>query len=520
MELLQTLVLLLFLAVVLGWLAQRAGLPYPIALVLGGGLLAFVPGLPHLPIDPELILYIVLPPLLYQSALLTSWRDFRANLRSISLLALGLVVLTTLAVGCVVKWLLPGMPWAVAFALGAIVSPTDAGATSAMLSGMRLPRRVVSVTEGESLVNDATGLVLYKFAVAAAMTGAFSMGDALVDFAWLAAGGVVFGIAIGWVFVRMHRRLDDTPTEIMLSIVLPYSAYLLADALGLSAVLAVVAAGLVRGRHAPEAFSPEARLTARAVWTIFAFLINTLIFILIGLQLPQIVSRLGDYSAWTLCGYAAAVSATAIVARLAWVFPGERLPRLLVPSIREREPEPPWQHSVLVGWFGMRGVVSLAAALALPLQTATGEPFPYRDLVIFLVFVLILATLVLQGLTIGPLVRWLRIGGDWGAHAEETQARYKLAEAALEELDRQLGERWAHEDIVRAVAAEYRARLETLGPHSLVMVGGDEPLRQTRRAAVHAERRRLIELWRAELIGDEVMHLLERELDLEESRLG
>lgn len=519
MALLQTLVLLLFLAVALGWLAQRAGLPYPIALVVGGGLLAFVPGLPHLPIDPDLILYIVLPPLLYQSALTTSWRDFRANLRPISLLALGLVVLTTVAVGCVVKWLVPDMPWAVAFALGAIVSPTDAGATSAMLAGLRLPRRVVSITEGESLVNDATGLVLYKFAVAAAVTGAFSAGEALLDFAWLALGGIAFGVAIGWLFVRIHRRLDDTPTEVMLSIVLPYSAYLLADHLGVSPVLAVVAAGLVRGRHAPEAFSPESRLVAYSVWTILAFLINTLVFILIGLQLPGIVSRLDGFGAGSLAGMALAVVGTAILVRVAWMFPGAYLPRMLVPSIREREPRPPWQQVLLVGWFGMRGVVSLAAALALPLETAAGDPFPHRDLVVFLVFMLILGTLVVQGLTVGPLVRWLRIGGDWDGHAEEVQARQRLAEAALEEIDRQLAQRWADEDILRTVAAEYRARLETLGPHHLVMVGGDEPLRQARLAAVRAERQRLIELWRGERIGDEVMHRLQRELDLEEARL-
>lgn len=280
----------------------------------------------------------------------------------------------------------------------------------------------------------------------------------------------------------------------------------------------MVAAGLVRGRHAPEAFSPETRLSAYSMWSILVFLINTLIFILIGLQLPQIVSRLGDYGPWTLAAYASAVAGTAIVVRLAWMFPGAYLPRMLVPAIRAREPEPAWQQVLLVGWFGMRGVVSLAAALALPLQTAAGDPFPYRDLVIFLVFMLILATLVLQGLTIGPLVRWLRIGGDWDAHAEEAEARYKLAEAALEELDRHLSERWAHEATVRLVAAEYRARIETLGPHHLVTVDGDEPLRQTRRAAVRAERRRLIELWRADLVGDEVLHRLERELDLEPGR--
>jgi CPA1 family monovalent cation:H+ antiporter len=519
MLLLQTLVMLLFAAVALGWVARRAGLPYPIALVLGGGLLAFVPGLPQLPVDPALILYIVLPPLLYHSALATSWRDFRGNLRAISMLAIGLVAITTLAVGCTIRWLVPGMPWAVAFALGAIVSPTDAGATSAMLSGMRLPRRIVWLTQGESLVNDASGLVLYKFAVAAALTGVFSMTDAAIDFAWLSIGGVALGVAIGWLFVAIHRRLDDTPTEIMLSIVLPYSAYLIADAAGLSAVLAVVAAGLVRGRHAPEAFSPESRMLAQSVWSILAFLINTLVFILIGLQLPSIVGRLDDYSGWALFGLAAAVSGAAIVVRVLWMFPGAWLPRLLSPGIRTREPQPPWQHLLLVGWFGMRGVVSLAAALALPLETIDGTPFPYRDLVIFLVFSLILATLVLQGLTIGPLVRWLRIGGDWRAHEEESQARFRLAEAALEELDREANDRWANEDIIRTVAAEYRARIDTLGPHHMVMVGDDEPLKRTRLAAVRAERRRLIELWRAEAIGDEILHRLERELDFEEARL-
>jgi monovalent cation/hydrogen antiporter len=519
MLLLETLVVLFLCAVALGWIAQRAGLPYPIALVLGGGLLALVPGLPHLPVDPELILYIVLPPLLYQSALFTSWRDFRSNLRSISLLALGLVTATTLAVGMTVKWLVPDMPWAVAFALGAIVSPTDAGATGAMLGGMRLPRRVVAVTEGESLVNDASGLVLYKFAVAAAMTGLFSWSEAAVDFARLAIGGVLFGMLIGWLFVRIHRRLGDAPTEIMLSIVLPYSAYLIADRLGFSAVLAVVAAGLVRGRHAPEAFSPESRILAHSMWEIFVFLINTVIFILIGLQLPDIVARLDQYDAWTLFGYACAVSGVAMLVRVLWMFPGAYLPRMLSRRIRESEPHPPWQAVVVVGWFGMRGVVSLSAALAIPLHTAAGEPFPYRDLVIFLVFSLILATLVVQGLTVGPLVRWLKVGGDWGAHDEETGARRKLAEAALEELDRHALDPWASDEIVRIVAAEYRARIETLSAHHMVMISEDEPLRRTRRAAVQAERRRLIELWRAEQIGDDILHRLERELDLEEARL-
>jgi len=284
----ELLVALFAAAVVLAWLARRVRVPYPIALVLGGGALALVPGLPRLPVDPNLILVIVLPPVLYQAALLTSWRDFRANLGTISLLAVGLVVATTVAVAATLKWLVPEVPWAAAFALGAIVSPPDAVAATAVLSRLNMPRRIVTILEGESLVNDASGLVLYRLAVAAVLTGAFSITQATVQFVLIAAGGIVVGVALGRLFVAIHRQLGDTLVEIVLSLVLPYAAYLIAETAHVSGVLAVVAAGLVRGRYAREAFSPEARIVAQSVWTVVVFLMNCFVFILIGLQIGAI----------------------------------------------------------------------------------------------------------------------------------------------------------------------------------------------------------------------------------------
>src|SRR3990172_4762899 len=391
MLLVELLVALFAAAVALAWLARRARVPYPIALVLGGAALAFVPGLPRFPRDPTLILVIVLPPVLYQAALLTSWRDFRANLGTISLLAVGLVVATTVTVAATLKWLAPEVPWAAAFALGAIVSPPDAVAATAVPSRLNMPRRIVTLLEGESLVNDASGLELFRLAVA--------------------AGVIAVGWPLGRAFVSIHRQLGDTLVEIVLSLVLPYAAYLIAETAHVSGVLAVVAAGLVRGRYAREAFSPEARIVAQSVWTVVVFLVNCFVFILIGLQLPAIVSGLGGRSVSEAIGVGVVLSLVAIAVRLAWVFPGAYLPRLLVPRLGRPEPPPPWQRVLVVGWSGMRGIVSLAAALALPLATDSGAPFPERDLLVFLAFVVILVTLVVPGLTLAPLARLLRVGG-------------------------------------------------------------------------------------------------------------
>ena len=516
----ELLVALFAAAVVLAWLARRARVPYPIALVLGGGALAFVPGLPRLPVDANLILVIVLPPVLYQAALLTSWRDFRANLGAISLLAVGLVVATTVAVAAALKWLVPEVPWAAAFALGAIVSPPDAVAATAVLSRLNMPRRIVTLLEGESLVNDASGLVLYRFAVAAVLTGAFSITQATVQFVLIAAGGIVVGVALGRLFVAIHRQLGDTLVEIVLSLVLPYAAYLIAETAHVSGVLAVVAAGLVRGRYAREAFSPEARIVAQSVWTVVVFLMNCFVFILIGLQLPGIVSGLGGRSVSEAIAVGVVLSLVAIAVRMAWVFPGAYLPRFLAPRLGRPEPSPPWQRVLVVGWSGMRGIVSLAAALALPLATDSGAPFPERDLLVFLAFVVILVTLVVPGLTLAPLARMLRVGGDWGMHDETQLARAETARAALAELARLEREGEITADVAEFLRREAELQLARTSPGGLVLAYGDDPWCKARRALVRAERRRLIELWRAGKIGDEVLHEIERELDFEESRLG
>src|SRR2546421_2372720 len=326
MALLQVVVFLMMCAVALGWVARHFRFPYPIALVIGGAALGFVPKLPQLQFDPQFLLVLVLPPILYQAALLTSWRDFKANLRPIGLLAIGLVIVTTLAVGAALKFVIPDIPWAVAFAFGAIVSPPDAVAATAILSKLNMPRHIVTVLEGESLVNDASGLVLYKFAVAAVLSGTFSLADASIEFVLISAGGIAIGMLLGGLFVLLHRYLGDPFIEVLLSLSVPYMVYVLAESVGASGVLAVVAAGLLRGRYSPAMVSAEMRILARSVWNILVFMLNSLIFILIGLQLSGIVARLQGYTGRDLAAYALAISMVAIVVRFAWVDFAEDLP--------------------------------------------------------------------------------------------------------------------------------------------------------------------------------------------------
>lgn len=520
MLIVELLVGLVAAAIALAWLARRANVPYPIALILGGAALGFVPGLPRLPLDPDLILVLVLPPVLYQAALLTSWRDFKANLRTISLLAVGLVIATTVAVAVTLKWLVPEVPWAAAFALGAIVSPPDAVAATAVLSRMNMPRRIVTILEGESLVNDASGLVLYRFAVAAALTGAFSLVAATGQFVLIAAGGIAVGVALARLAVVIHRWLGDTLIEILLSLALPFAAYLIAETLNASGVLAVVAAGLVRGRYAREAFSPEARIVAQSVWSVVVFLLNCLVFVVIGLQLPDLIGGLGGRSVVQAIAYGVVLSLVAIAVRMAWVFPGAYLPCSLRAPFGEPQPSPRWQEVAIVGWCGMRGIVSLAAALALPLATDARTPFPERDLLVFLTFVVILVTLVVPGLTLAPLVRLLKVGGDWGMHDEEQLARAETARAALEEIARLEREGEITADIAEHLRREAEMQLARTSPGGLVLAYGDDPWCKAGRALIGAERRRLIQLWREGRIGDEVLHAIERELDFEEARLG
>ena len=519
MALLQIAVFLSLCAIALCWAARRFNFPYPIALVIGGGVLGFVPLVPQLPFDPEIILVLVLPPILYQAALLTSWRDFAVGIRTISLLAIGLVAATTLAVGAALKFLLPDIPWAAAFAFGAIVSPPDAVAATAILSRMNIPRRVVTVLEGESLVNDAAGLVLYKFAVAAVLTGSFSLLGASVQFAAMAAGGIVLGILAGGVFIVVHRHLGDVLTEVLTALLVPYVAYVFAESLHASGVLAVVAAGLVRGRHSPVIVSAQMRILARSMWNVIVFLLNVLVFVLIGMQLSGGVARLEGYSAARLAADGILLSAVAIIVRFAWVYAALYLPRKLSATLRRSEAAPPEAEFFIMGWCGMRGIVSLAAALALPNALADGTPFPYRDVIIFFTFVVIAATLVLQGLTLPALIRRLRVGVDWSLREERANARDAMSKAALAAIDALAHRERVAPELAGRIGAEFAEKNAIGDAHASVSEDHARLARRLRHAAVHAERHELIRIWRDSQISDAVLHEFEEKLDYKESNL-
>jgi len=520
MELLQVVLFLMLCSVALGWVARRFSFPYPIALVIGGAALGFLPELPQFPFDPQFILVLVLPPILYQAALMTSWRDFKANIRPIGLLAIGLVFMTTITVGAALKLLIPGMPWAAAFVLGAIVSPPDAVAATAILSRLSIPRRVVTVLEGESLVNDASGLVLYKFAVAAVLTGAFALVDASVQFVVIAIGGVAIGMLMGLLFVFVHRGLGDTFIEVLTTLMVPYITYMFAESLHLSGVLAAVAAGLVRGRYAPEIVSAEMRIIARSAWNLLVFLLNSLVFILIGLQLSGVIGRLSGYSTSQLVLYGGVISVVAVLVRFAWIYPATYVPRILSESLDRRDPAPPKEELFIMSWCGMRGIVSLAAALALPLTLADGNPFPGRDLIIFLTFVVIAVTLVLQGLTLAPLIRRLQVGSDWSEQEEQQRAKLALTRAALAAIDEAVAQEQIPNGLAERIRAEFAEKITLSFPGSIVGDhGSGDPARRLRRAALGAERRELIRIWRENQISDDVLHHLEEDLDYQESRL-
>lgn len=504
-------------------LSPAVRVPYPILLVLGGLAAGFAPGVPDLELPPELVLVVLLPPLLYGAAFFTSLRDLRTNVRPIGLLAIGLVLATTVAVAVVSHWIVD-LPWAAAFTLGAIVSPTDPIAASAIAERLGVPRRIVAVIEGESLVNDATALVAYRVAVGAVVSGSFSLWSAGLDFVLGAVGGILIGLAVAWVVRQIRRRLDDPPVEITVSLMTGYFAFLPAEVLGVSGVLAAVTAGIYLGWHTPELTTAQVRLQGNAVWEIGTFVLNAVIFVLIGLQLPGILDNLEGIAGATLVGYGAAIGATVVLVRLLWVFPATYLPRLLSRRIRERDPAPPWQAPALIGWAGMRGAVSLAAALALPFSTDDGTPFPGRDLVIFLAFCVILVTLVGQGLSLPGAIRLLGLEADDRSTREGSKARIRAAAAAIERLEALAGEDWVRDDTVERMRGMYEFRVSRFAAH---FDDGDDGAIEERSAAYQrlrrellaAERDAVVELRRAGTIGDEVMNPILRELDLEETRL-
>jgi len=523
MEAVEVVLGLLVLVALLTVVARRIGIPYPILMTLGGLALGLIPGLPRIELAPELVFLLFLPPLLFAAAYFTSPRELLANARPIGLLAVGLVLATTGVVAVVVHALVPSIGWPAAFALGAIVSPPDAVAATAIAQRLGLPRRLVIILEGESLVNDATALVAYRLAVAAALTGAFSLGEAAGSFVFVSVGGVGIGLAVGWLIVQTMKRLEDPPVEVLISLLGPFAAWLPAEALGVSGVLSVVTAGIVLGRSASRILGSDARVLGLGVWQMLVFVLNGLVFILIGLQLPGILDHLSaSESAGELAVLAVVVSATVILVRLVWVFPAAYLPRMLPGALRARDPAPSPRSVLVLGWAGMRGVVSLAAALALPITLADGTPFAGRELVLFLTFSVILATLVGQGLSLPWLIRRLGIGDDGSAAHEELHAREAAIGAALLRLD-ELADEWpGHRELIDNLRERHE---HATGHLEHDHEAGEAPLDQEavehgaiQRAVIEAQRLAVIDLRDRGVIGDEALRRVERELDLEELR--
>jgi CPA1 family monovalent cation:H+ antiporter len=518
--------LLLLFVVLFGTLAERLKTPYPIVLVVAGLVVSFIPGIPRITLNPEVVFLVVLPPLLYSAAWITSWRDFRYNMVSIFSLAFGLVGFTVLAVAKVTPYILPDFDWRMCVVLGAVVAPTDAIAATSIARRVGLPQRIVDVLEGESLVNDATALLALEFGLAMLAGGAVpSVSAGAFRLVYLVVVGILIGLALGEIIHRIEHRIDHAPIEVALSILTPYAGYLGAEAIHASGVLAVVACGLYLSRKSSHFFSPDVRIQIWSVWGSLVYVLNGLVFVLVGLQLPYVLDAIRGINKAQLFGYAASFTAFLIVLRLVWVYPGAHISYFIRRRLlHQKERTPGALQTFVIGWTGMRGVISLAAALALP-QMITGRPFMQRNVIIFLAFSVILVTLVLQGLTLPPLIRALGLAGAGGASDEEKEARIGMLKAALTYLTslRNTDGESDYGAVFDDLEQHYRHRLAVLSEDS-DSDDGFNPQHYRRyvdvsRDLVQLQRRTAINLRNQGQINDELLRTLEMELDLEEARL-
>lgn len=522
--------LLLLFVVAFAALARKIEVPYPIVLVVAGLILGFIPGIPRITLSPDFIFLVVLPPLLYSAAWFTSWRDFSYNIVSILSLAFGLVGFTVIGVAAAANWSFAPFDLRLGLVLGAVVATTDAIAATSIAKRVGLPRRIVDILEGESLVNDATGLLALEFAVAIVVQGQTpTIASGLLRLIYLTAAGLGVGLIIAVVVQRIERYLDDGPIETNLSILVPYAAYLGAERLKASGVLAVVACGLYLGRRSTGLFSPTVRLQAYGFWNSLTFGLNGLVFVLIGLQLPMVLAGIRDFSFRTLLLYGGLFSALVIALRLIWVFPGAYISGFIRRRVFHQEQDWPSGRSVfVVGWTGMRGVIALVAALSLPENLANGTPFPQRNLIIFLTFCVIFVTLVLQGLTLPALIRALGLAGTGGANQEEEEARRAMLEAALKFIQ---GARTGEEapaliEVYDDFETHYRSRLAAMSQSTASGENADpgfidhSRVEEISRRLLGVERQTAVRLRDEGRINDEVLRHLEHELDLSEARLA
>jgi monovalent cation/hydrogen antiporter len=505
-------------------LARAVSIPYPIVLVAGGALLGFVPGLPDVTLDPEVVLVIFLPPLLHASSIFADFGFLRSNLRAMTLTTVGLVLATMCAVAWAAHALVDGMSWEAAFVLGAIVSPTDPLAAATILRRLEAPRRIISAVEGEGLFNDATALVAYRVAITAVVAGSFSLANATLDFVLAAAGGVAIGLVVGWAVAEIRQRTTDAQVSITISLLTGYAAFVPADAVGASGVLATVTAGIYMGVRGPRILPARIRLQGFFVWDILDFVVNATLFVLIGLQLRMVVDALGGYSVGELAGYALAVSAVVVGTRLAWVFTVPYLIRAIDRRQSQRARRTSAGTRLVAGWSGMRGSVSLAVALAIPLHTDGGADFPQRDLIIFLTFAVIFFTLVVQGLTLPALIRRVGVSDDGADANEELRARLVATKAAIDQIDALGAEEWTRDDTIERMRALYQYRKRRLAAQAgKIEDDGYEDrsiaYQQMVQIVLSAQREALLQLRANNELSNEAMNRILRELDLEESRL-
>lgn len=517
---------LLFAVSLLTLLSPKLRIAYPILLVLGGLAIAFIPGVPHVRLDPELIFLIFLPPLLYEAAWFTSWREFWKWRRSIAMLAFGLVFFTSLVVGYATAWLIPGFTLALGFLLGGIISPPDAVAATSVLKGIHIPKRATTILEGESLVNDAASLIVFRFALAAVITGQFSLAEANTQFLILALGGIAIGLVLAHVIYFLHRALPTTASiDTAMTLMSPYLMYIAAEEFHTSGVLAVVSGGLFLSFRSHEFLDHKARLQAYNVWSTLIFMLNGLVFILIGLELPVIVGGMAERELGQAIIYGLLVSVLVIVVRFLWMYPAAFLPRLLSKRIREREPSPGWRMPTVLSWAGMRGVVSLAAALSIPETLPNGEPFPQRAMILVITFVVILVTLVGQGLTLPWLVKKLNVQEvDQHVPEEEQELtlRTRMVRAVIDHLgamtDKDPVAERAHQHFIQ-LEEQYLNSLDAVRNAAQQVMRNDSN-RHMMRGVVQVQRDALTKA-RAEGIFDfELIRRMENNLDLEETRLN
>ncbi|HKS05650.1 MAG TPA: Na+/H+ antiporter [Gemmatimonadaceae bacterium] len=504
------------LIVALTALGRRLPIPTPILQVIAGLAVGLIPGIAIPELEPDVVFFVFLPPVLWAAAFFTSFREFRDNVRPISMLAVGLVLATTAAVAITAHALLPGIPWAAAVALGAIVSPPDAVAATAIVSRLPVPRRVIVILEGESLVNDASALVVYRTAVAATLTGLLSPSEAVVRFFIDAGLGTVVGLGAGWLVIRTVRWTRDPLAETLLTIAGPYTAWVAAETIHASAVLACVAGGLYVRQHLSTAVAPLSRIQARAVWDLLIFVLNALIFVILGAQFGERVQSVPAGTLGAVVRTGAIIAAVAIAVRMIWVPLGTWLPRALSENMRRRDPMPPPKAVFLVSWTSMRGIVTLASALALPLTLDNGSAFPFRDEIILIAMTVIVMTLVVQGLTLAPIIRSFAFTPEKTHHEEERLARRESLRRGSEALDDLAREDGVDQRDVEWLRGELRERMRAHEHHH----GDSSGRRKLRMGMIAAERRMLIRLRNEGAISDDVLRELEQELDLEAIRAG